>query len=241
LLPDPLSTTLALTSTYAWAQIPVTDGGSIAQLVQQVATAKGQLDTLQQSYNTAQQTYQQVLGTYRMLTSFANPNGMAQGLLQPFVQNPFPSTSGLPGMITGSTSFAGTVGTLGSLAQQFGTLNRAYTPSGSDGTATRLNQQATSIANMLGIATQNLQSMQQRASGLQSLQAQLDTASDLQTVTSINARIGIEQNYIQTQAAQATTLQTAAQMQLAAVQAQAEQKQRQDADSLFANTKAVEP
>ena len=74
-----------------------------------------------------------------------------------------------------------------------------------------------------------------------SLQAQLDTASDLQTVTSINARIGIEQNYIQTQAAQATTLQTAAQMQLAAVQAQAEQKQRQDADSLFSNTKALEP
>jgi hypothetical protein len=30
-------------------------------------------------------------------------------------------------------------------------------------------------------------------------------------------------------------------MQLAAVQAQAEQKQRQDADSLFANTKALEP
>lgn len=236
-----LTTALALNSTSLWAQIPVTDGGSIAQLVQQVATAKGQLDTLQQSYNTAQQTYQQVLGTYKMLTSFANPNGIAQGLLQSFVQNPFPSTSGLPGMITGSTSFTGASGTLGSLAQQFGTLNRAYTPSGADGTATRLNQQATSIANMLGIATQNLQSMQQRASGLQSLQAQLDTASDLQTVTSINARIGIEQNYIQTQAAQATTLQTAAQMQLAAVQAQVEQKQRQDADSLFANTKALEP
>ena len=231
----------ALAAATAHAQIPVTDVGSIAQLVQQVTTAKSQLDTLQQTYNTAQQTYQQVLGTYRVLTGFANPNGMAQGLLQPFVQNPFPSSSGLPGMLTGTTSFASTSSNLGGLAQQFSALNTVYTPSGADGTATRLNQQGTAIANILGMAMQNLQSMQQRATGLVSLQAQLDGAHDIQTVSSINARIGIEQNYIQTQSAQATTLQTAAQMQLAAVQAQAEQKQRQDADSLFANTRALEP
>ena len=223
----------------AQAQIPVTDAGSIAQLLQQVTTAKSQLDTLVNTYNTAQQTYQQVLGTYKMLTSFANPNGMARELEQPFLQNPFPSTSGLSGMITGNTSFASTSNSLGGLAQQFDTLNRLYTPSGSGATATRLNQQATSIANLLGIATQSLQSMQQRVSGLQNLQSQLDGASDLQTVASIHARIGIEQNYIQTQAAQATTLQTAAQLQLAAVQAQAEQKQRKDADALFAATQAL--
>jgi type IV secretion system protein VirB5 len=225
----------------ARAQIPVTDLGAIAQLVQQVITAKSQLDTLKSSYDTEQKTYQQVLATYQMLTRFANPNGMAPELEQPSVQNPMPSTTGLPGMITGTTSFSGTSANLGGLAQQFAKLDQVYTPTGSDDTATRINQQATSIANILGIATQNLQAMQQRAAGLQTLQGELDSASDLQTVASITARIGIEQNYIQTQSAQATTLQTAAQMQLAAVQAQAEQTQRRDAESLFANTQALTP
>jgi type IV secretion system protein VirB5 len=231
---------IAGTLTTARAQIPVTDAGSIAQLVQQVQTAGQQLSVLKDAYDTATRTYQQVYQTYAMLTRFANPNGIATELESPFLQNPMTSINGLPNVITGTSSFAGIGSNLGNLATAFSGLNRVYTPAGNDFTATSINQQANSISNLLALATQNLESLRQRTAGLQELQDKLGTASDIQTVSSVNARIATEQSYIQTQSAEATSLQTAAQIQLAAVQAAQEQKQRQDADALYNATQELQ-
>jgi type IV secretion system protein VirB5 len=222
------------------AQMAVVDHGSIAQLVDQVQTAAQQLNVLKQAYDTATQTYQQVYQTYAMLTRFANPNGIATELEAPFLQNPMSSVTGLPNVISGASSFAGIGNNLGNLVSAFSNLNRVYSPTGSDFTATSINQQANSISNLLALATQNLQSLQQRTGGLQALQDRLGTASDIQAVTSVNARIAAEQGYIQTQSAEATSLQTAAQMQLAAQRAAQEQKQRQDADALYNATQELQ-
>ncbi len=69
----------------------------------------------------------------------------------------------------------------------------------------------------------NLQSLQARIAGLTDLQSQLNNATTIQQVASINARIAAEQNYVTAQQAQAANLGTIATVQIAA-QAQAQQQ-----------------
>jgi hypothetical protein len=220
------------------AQIPVTDVGAIGQLVQSVQNGLNQLHELQATYNEVTQVYNQVASTYQMLTRFTNVGGMAQSLAQPFVQNPSAgwANGNIPSMITGTSSFAGLTTNLGALADQFSRMNNVFMATGSDFAGQQLNQRSTALSNLLGVAVNNLQSLQARVGGLQELERQLNSASDLQTVNAINAKINMERNYIATQQAQAINVQTAAQLQLAAVQAAAEQKQRKDAEELFNNT-----
>ena len=204
----------------AQAVLPVEDAPGEASLVQQVLTAGKQLSQLQQAYNEAVATYNQVTNQFRMLTQFANPNGVAQELDQPFLRNPLPNVASLPGMVTGG---AGAVGAAGAYANQFLNANRVYTPPPGDPNAALQNTQANALASIEGTAMSNLQSLQARIAGLTDLQSQLNNATTIQQVASINARIAAEQNYATAQQAQATNLSTIATVQIAA-QAQAQQQ-----------------
>lgn len=201
----------------AQAVLPVEDAPGEASLVQQVLTAGKQLSQLQQQYNEAVATYNQLTNQFRMLTQFANPNGVAQELEQPFLRNPLPNVASLPGMVTGGA------GAAGAFANQFLNANRVYTPPPGDPGAALQNTQANALASIQGTAMSNLQSLQARIAGLTDLQSQLNSATTIQQVSSINARIGAEQNYVAAQQAQATNLSTIATVQIAA-QAQAQQQ-----------------
>ena len=202
----------------AHAQEAVVDAPGDASLIQQVATAAKQLTSLQQQYDELVSTYQQVTNQYNMLSRFANPNGVAQELEQPLLQNPLPDVSSLPSALTGGAGVGSSA-----YAQQYLNANRVYAAPTTTQDGQLMNTQTQALASIQGTATSNLDSIQQRIAGLTDLQSQLNSTTTIQQVASINARIGAEQNYISAQQAQAANLQTITQAQVAA-QAQAQQQ-----------------
>jgi hypothetical protein len=183
----------------ARAQLPVIDTSAIAQLLNQLKTAEQQYQELVASYN-------QLVATYNALSQLTNINAIAPQLKQPWVQNPVPNTTLLPGVLNGLSPPSMLGGNLGSLAQQYLHQNQVYQPQGTDFQAGQIRASANIVAEIEAIATQNLQALQTRASALTQIQNQLNSASTIQQVTSIQARLAAEGNYAQTQAAQAENL-----------------------------------
>jgi type IV secretion system protein VirB5 len=201
-------------STPALAQMPVIDTNAITQLV-------GQLKTAQQLVA----NYNQLVATYQSLAQLTNINSVATELKQPWVQNPAPSTTLLPGMLNGLSPPSTLGGNLGNLAQQYLRQNRVYTPQGTDFQAQQLRSGANSVAQIEAVATQNLQALEARASALTQIQSQLDSAGTIQQVASIQARLAAEQNYVQIQTAQAENLRT-----LAAARTETQDQAQQQAE-----------
>ena len=166
----------------ARAQVPVIDGTAIAQLINQLREAE-------QQYNELVQSYDQLRGTYQALTGMVNPNQWAQQLEQPFLQDPLPDTNIIPSLLDGLSPPSELGGNLANLAQQYLGQNQVYQPQGQDFQATQLRDAANSTAEMEAVATQNLQSLQQREADLTQLQDQLSSAGTIQQVASIQARL----------------------------------------------------
>lgn len=208
----------------AMAQVPVIDATSVAQLVQQLAEAK-------QQYQELVSQYQELKSTYQAVSQNVNPNQWAQQLEQPLMQNSVPNTSLLPGMLDGISPPSQLGGNLGSLAQQYLGQNQVYTPTGNDFAATQIQQGENSTADMEAVATQNLQSLEAREAELPQIQDQLNNATTIQQVSSIQARLNAEQNYVQAQQAQAQNLQLLAYEQNQQQQQATAEENRQSADT----------
>ncbi|HUB11198.1 MAG TPA: type IV secretion system protein [Acetobacteraceae bacterium] len=207
----------------AHAQMPVIDGASLAQLVNDVRVA-------QQQYQQLVQSYDQLRETYQALAQAVNPNQWAQQLEQPFLEDPLPNTNIVPSLLNGLSPPSMLGGNLGSLAQQYLGENQVYQPQGTDFEATQIRNAANSTAEIEAVATQNLQSLQLREADLTQLQSQLSSAGTLQQVASIQARLTAEQNYVQAQTAQAENLQILANEQIANQREAQDQAARQSAD-----------
>lgn len=190
-------------SASAQAQMPVIDTNAITQLVSQLRTAQQQYQQLVANYN-------QLVATYQSLAQLTNINSVATELKQPWMQNPAPSTTLMPGLLNGLSPPSTLGGNLANLAQQYLGQNRIYESQGTDFQAQQLRTGANSVAQIEAIATQNLQVLEARASGLTQIQSQLDSAGTIQQVASIQARLAAEQNYVQIQTAQAENLRTLA-------------------------------
>jgi len=195
----PVLVGLLATVTPARAQLPVIDTSAIAQLLNQLKTAEQQYQELVASYN-------QLVATYNALSQLTNINAIAPELKQPLVQNPVPNTTLLPGILNGLSPPSMLGGNLGNLAQQYLHQNQVYQPQGTDFQAGQIRASANIVAEIEAIATQNLQALQTRASALTQIQNQLNSASTIQQVASIQARLAAEGNYAQTQTAQAENL-----------------------------------
>lgn len=213
---------LLLLPTAAQADMPVIDSATLAQLVNDVRVAQEQYRELEQSYNQLQETYQ-------ALAQEVNPNQWAQQLEQPFLQDPLPTTNILPSLLDGLSPPSALGGNLGNLAQQYLGENRVYQPQGRDLQASQIRNAANSTADMEAVATQNLQSLQRREADLAQLQNRLDSANTLQQVASIQARLAVEQNYVEAQTAQAENLQVLANEQIAEERDAQDQAARQSA------------
>jgi hypothetical protein len=202
----------------------VIDAFAEASIVQQVATALRQLTELQQQYSELVATYQQVTNQYAMLTRFANPNGAATELEAPFLRNPLPSPSTMPGYMTGSMAATTTPFT-----EQYLTANQPAPPSTNYPGGQLMSIQENALALVEGLATNNLNSLSQRIAGLTDLQDQLNNATTIQQVDSANARIASEDTYLAAQQAQATNMQTLATTEIAAQEQARQQIFSQDA------------
>lgn len=184
----------------AQAQMPVIDRTSIVQLVSQLNEAKQQYQELVSQFNELKSTYQAV-------SQDVNPNQWARALDQPGMQDSVPNTSLLPDLLDGLSPPSQLGGNLGSLAQQYYSMNQVYLPQGSGFGATQIRQGANATANFEAVATQNLQSLEARETDLPQIQNQLDAATTIQQVASVQARLTAEQNYVEAQQAQAQNLQ----------------------------------
>ena len=217
----------------AHAELPVIDNTAIAQLLNQVRTAERQYQQLVASYN-------QLVTTYHALAQLTNINSIASELKQPWMQNPAPSTTLLPGILNGLSPPSTLGGNLGTLAQEYLGQNRVYQPQGTDFQAGRLRGSANSTAEIEAIATQNLQALQARATALTKIQDQLDSASTIQQVASIQARLAAEQNYVQIQTAQAANLRILAAARTATEdQAQQQAERQSEEQAIQANCTAL--
>jgi hypothetical protein len=202
----------------ARAAMPVIDNAAIAQLLNQLKTAEQQYQELVASYD-------QLKATYQALSQLTNINSIATQLEQPWIQNPAPNTTLLPGILDGLSPPSMLGGNLANLAQQYLQQNRVYQAQGTDFEAGRLNASANSTAELEAVATQNLQALQARAAALTQIQDQLNSANTIQQVASIQARLAAEQNYVQIQTAQAENLRI-----LAAARIQTEDEAQQQAE-----------
>jgi type IV secretion system protein VirB5 len=195
------------------AQMAVFDSSNFVNTLQAMKTAANELIVLNNQLNQLRQTYQQISSMQTMFTNPSNVTGMFPGLNSSFLQNSMPGSSSMPNQVYGSP------GSMSSNAQTFYNMNHAYTATGSDPQAIYLNRAPISVANIMGIAATNLQSIEQRLANLNQMQMELQGATDIKQVSAINGRIAIESNAIQGQQAQAQNLTA-----LANAQAQADQQ-----------------
>lgn len=231
---------LLLLGGHAKAQgIPVIDAMGDAyhaieasQLVQQVAQAVKTVGQLQQIYQTNMQQLQSISG-------LTNVTGLVPSLNTSFMQSPLPQVGQVLGLVNG-TGLSGNA--LSGLATSFLNQNRYYTPQpgSTDFNATWLNGRASSLAGFQAAITQLFDSSQTRLNGLKQLQAELDQRPTLQQMTAINGRIATEQSFAQVQQSQTLQLMALAQAQQQAEMQKADQKARQDADSWFNSTQALQ-
>lgn len=196
----------------ARAQVMVIDNSNIAQSITNTTNEINQL----------QSQLQQLQAQYNM---FRNVPNVATGMLQGFnggtMQNPLPTVSQAAGQIAGAGN------TLNSYGQQFASMNQ-YTATGSDPVGTSLQQRTASLANIQGIAAQNLDSINERLNNLDQMKDELSNATDITQISAINGRIAVENQAIQAQAAAAQNLQMMAQAQMANQQVQEEEAGRAD-------------
>ncbi len=209
----------------AHAQMAVIDHANLAQTTLEASRALSQLQQLIAQYN-------QLVATYQMLTTPTDIISMATGLSVPSLQNPLPTTTLLPGMLSGQTAASG-------VGVTFFNQAHVYTPTDGTVASTQLIANANAIANLQGIASTNLQSIQQRLALLSGLAASLSGATSITQVDAINGRIALESNYVQAQQAQAQNLMVLAAEQEASQRQQAQEEHAREASAIAAQYKAA--
>jgi len=196
----------------AYAQLAVIDNSNLtenlitaAQMLQAVAQLKAQLTELE--------------NTYTMFTNPQNILNMATGMENSAIENPMPMATSLSGLLGGSTAPSGAAST-------YYNQNHLYSPTDGSADSSRLISNGQSIANIMGMASTNLQAIQTRLSDLPDLEADLNAAGTITNISAVRGRIEAESNFVQAQQAQAANLQVlAGAQQRSVIQQQQELKQ----------------
>jgi Type IV secretion system proteins len=206
------------------AQMAVIDGSNLAQTTLAAQRALSELQQLSAQYN-------QLVATYQMLTNPTDVVSMVSGLSVPTLQNPLPNSTLLNGLLTGQTPASGA-------GLPYYNQAHIYTPTDGSVSTTQMTANANSIANLQGVASTNLQSIQQRLALLPALEALLGAATSITQVNAINGRIAVEANYVQAQQAQAQNLAILASEREASARQQAQEEHAREANAIAAQYKA---
>jgi hypothetical protein len=209
---------LALTPN-ARAQIPVIDAANLAQNVQELAQDVATVDQLKSQLLQLQQTY-------AMFTNPTNIMGMATNLENQAVENPMPAANILATLLGGQTTPTGT-------GANYYNQNHIYTATRTAPYNTQVTANAQGIANIEGVAANNLSAIQTRLQELPNLENDLNSASSITQVDAINGRIAAESQFVQAQQAQATNLQVLANAQ--------QQSQMQQGQEIFQQEESQAP
>lgn len=224
------SSLVALCGT-AHAQYVVVDPQQIAR---EAAEAGRNLSQLEQQFQQLKQSYQEAVQTYFAVAHTPNLANLTPSLNTSGILNPLGSVGQVPSIMSGST-----FGGFSSAASQFMSQNQYYAPSGSDPQAQEMNRESQSTAGVEAMAYTNLQSTQERINEMPALREEIGAVNNEMDISAVNARIAADQDDVQTLSAQAQQLQLLQAAQIQVSQQRREQKDRQDADSLFNDTQAL--
>ena len=206
-------------ATPAHAQIPVTDGASIAARAIEAGKSLGQMV---QQYQVMQQQYQQLVSTYNTLSHPNQVLGIAQGLAQQQLRSPGSAGSSIPGLSYGSQ--------LSSAANNFLNRNRYSTTQGDDFNAKEMLRREQSTANIQAEAQEGLNRSDERLNYLNQLQGSIQDQPDVTAVAAVEARIQSEHLYLQNEGNNVARLSLLQQTMARVDQQRAEQAGRREAE-----------
>lgn len=177
----------------------VYDPSNYGQAVQQVSQLTQQLALMQQQYQQLMQAYQAIAHLPQ-----AALKDLGQRLNVDQFRNALPAQSSVLGAIMNGTS-AGT-GELNVAIEGYANQNRIYFPAGQDFQANEMQRNAQGVAGAQAVASELYQSAANHVVALQGMEDLLASAPDAKAVADIQARLLVEQAYIQAQLVQAQSL-----------------------------------
>ena len=184
---------LGLTGT-AHAQMAVFDSANYAKMLQEAQTGLSQLQQLERQVQQGEQLISQGGQLLTSLNQISNVNGLATVLEQPALRSFLPDANAYVAASQGGSLT--TLGVIGQAAQVIRTTNQLYTaPSGNVAGAALMtsgNQAALNLATGQAV----VQAGATRLTGLQQLEAGLNTAANARAVLDLQARAQLEQAMI---------------------------------------------
>lgn len=231
--------TVLVSAEKAWAQIPVTDLGRIAQSTaqqlqtmaqwsEQARNMATQIATLNAQLNQARAAYAAVTGVRDLGSAMAALNMVG-------IQNPLPIDAyALQGILSGQGGLNGMSGNLGNLFTSNVAANRLYDSGGTDWRSQDLRSNANSLAGIQAVSQAFFTTAQQRLTQLAGLRLRQQTASDPKTVADLQAATAIVQADIASQAQQMQAFTAMAEAQPAIRTQRDEENERRCIDKLIA-------
>lgn len=179
---------LTLSAPAANAQgIPVIDRNAILKQIESITQLKSQLDALHQQIDQAQQLY----GSLNKLTDMAD---VAQILNDPAIRNALPSDfNSVESLLKGSGS-----GALAQSASKFLERNSTYRTNADDFYAKELSRLQTRNAGQMSIGQQIYDAATKRIDGIDELREKITSAGDAKEIADLQARLQVEQAFLQT-------------------------------------------
>lgn len=179
---------LTLSAPAANAQgIPVIDRNAILKQIESITQLKSQLDALHQQIDQAQQLY----GSLNKLTDMAD---VAQILNDPAIRNALPSDfNSVERLFKGGGSDA-----LAQSASKFLERNSTYRTNADDFYAKELSRLQTRNAGQMSIGQQIYDAATKRIDGIDELREKITSAGDAKEIADLQARLQVEQAFLQT-------------------------------------------
>ena len=212
----------------AHAQMPVTDGASIAA---RAIEAGRSLAQMMQQYQVMQQQYSQLVSTYNTLSHPNQVLDIAKGLAQQQLRSPGSTGSSIPGLSYGSS--------LSSAASNFLSRNRYTTTEGDDFNAKEMLRREQATANIQAEAQEGLNRSDERLNYLNQLQGSIQDQPDVTAVAAVEARIQSEHLYLQNEGNNVARLALIQQTGVRVDQQRAEQAGRREAEDWHARAAAL--
>ena len=212
-------------ATPADGQLAVIDVKAIAQLTTQLQILQQQLNQAIQLYQQTIQIANQAASINKNTSGLTNAYSLAPGLNVAGLQDPIPTASAsIPGFVGGLSSAASLP--FGSTYLQQNTIGSL--PTDVSFASTQIRQGVNALSSLQALATNNLQALETRIAALPAIAQAIASASTVQQMNALQARLTGEQNYAAAQTAQANNLKAALASQIASIQLQGIQYEYQD-------------
>ncbi|MGV1926361.1 P-type DNA transfer protein VirB5 [Agrobacterium tumefaciens] len=183
-----LSAVLMLAAEGASGQgIPVNDQAAIAKQIESIAQLKSQLDALNEQIGQARQLY----GSLNKLTDMAD---VAEVLNDPAIRKALPSDfAAIEGLLKGNGT-----GVFGDSSSRFLEGNSTYRTDADDFYAQELSRLQNKNAGQMSLGEQIYDAATKRIDGIDQLRGKISTAGDAKQIADLQARLQVEQAFLQT-------------------------------------------